>query len=236
MANSYFQFKQFTIHQGQCAMKVSTEACILGAWVPDQTPNRILDIGTGTGLVALMLAQRIDAPIDAIELDEAAAEQAQQNVLDSKWKEGVKVVNRSVFEWAQSIDQTYDLIVSNPPFFTNSLKSDVSQKNLAKHDTTDFNKENLARVLQSLLSDKGMAYILYPELESQQFKEEVEKIGLFYAEALVVRNQPNGPVFRVISRITRSEQNNESEELNIREGSLHSKKFNELFKDYYLKL
>ncbi|WP_422361517.1 tRNA1(Val) (adenine(37)-N6)-methyltransferase [Reichenbachiella sp.] len=235
MANSYFQFKQFTIHQGQCAMKVSTEACILGAWIPVSTPNRILDIGTGTGLLSLMLAQRINAPIDAIELDEAAAQQAKKNALESKWKESVKVINQSVFEWTQSIDHTYDLIVSNPPFFTDSLKSETNSKNLAKHDTSEFNKQNLAAVLKILLSENGRAYILYPELESQQFKAEVEKIGLFYSEALVIRNQPKGPVFRVISKITKTEQKCESESLNIREGQVHSESFEKLLSGYYLK-
>lgn len=235
MPNTYFQFKQFTIHQDKCAMKVSTEACILGAWFPDSKPNRVLDIGTGTGLLALMLAQRIDATIDAVELDSHAAEQAAQNVSGSPWKDRIDVINQNVFEWAQLTNKTYDLIVSNPPFFTNSLKSDVDGKNLAKHDTTDFNKENLATALKSLLSEDGRAYMLYPALESEQFKAEVEKKGLFYQQALVIRNQPNGPVFRVISKITKRAQECEPESLNIREGQLHSTAFEKLLSAYYLK-
>lgn len=216
-------------------MKVSTDACILGAWIPDSSPDRILDIGTGTGLLSLMLAQRINAPIDAIELDAMASEQAKANISESNWKERIKVINQNVFDWAQSTKNEYDLIVCNPPFFKDSLKSDSSQKNLAKHDTSEFNKENLAAVLKTLLSEKGSAYILYPELESEQFKNEVEKMGLFYAEALVIRNQPKGPVFRVISKITKIEQKCESEALNIREGQVHSVPFEKLLSAYYLR-
>ncbi|SMD33254.1 tRNA1Val (adenine37-N6)-methyltransferase [Reichenbachiella faecimaris] len=236
MPNSYFQFKKFTVHQGQCAMKVSTEACILGAWVPDTQAKRILDIGTGTGLLAMMLAQRIEVPIEAVELDAKAAEQARQNILESKWADRIQVINQNIFEWAKSTDLTYDLIVSNPPFFTNSLKSDQSKNNLAKHDTMDFDKANLALVLKSLLTEKGRAYILYPELESEQFRVEVERNGLRYAQALVIRNQPYGPIFRIISKVSKAEHSISSEELNIREGQLHSKKFNRLLKGYYLKL
>lgn len=235
MANSYFQFKQFTIHQNQCAMKVSTEACILGGWVSATKPNRILDIGTGSGLLALMLAQRIEAPIDAIEMDEGAANQAGQNVNESEWANRIQVINDDVFEWLNTTEKRYDLIVSNPPFFTNSLKSDATKKNLAKHDTSKFNKENLACALKSLLSVNGEAYILYPELESQRFKEEVEKIGLFYAEALIIRNQPNGSVFRIISRISIRPLREKGQTLNIRIGNIHSQEFNDLLKPYYLK-
>ncbi|MEO9806313.1 MAG: methyltransferase [Reichenbachiella sp.] len=216
-------------------MKVSTEACILGAWVPDLRPTRILDIGTGTGLLSLMLAQRMDAPIDAVELDGHASEQAQQNVSESLWANRIKVINENIFNHAKTIDQTYDLIISNPPFFTNSLKSGIDNKNLAKHDTSDFDKTNLALVLKDLLSEEGRAFILYPELETKQFKLEAEKAGLFCLPALIIRNQPNGPVFRVISRITKYQEAIEADELNIREGRIYSMAFNKLMRTYYLK-
>lgn len=235
MANTYFQFKQFTIHQDQCAMKVSTEACILGAWVPNTIPSRILDIGTGTGLLALMLAQRIDAKIDAVELDVAAANQARQNVSESKWKNRINVINQNVFDWAKTTNEKYDLIVSNPPFFTNNQKSEVSQKNLAKHDTSDFNKENLAMTLKKLLSEEGSAYILYPEFESGQFQNEIEKLGLFYAPTLIIRNQPNGPVFRIVSQVSKKKMPGEINQLDIRNGQGYSVKFDLLFNPYYLK-
>lgn len=217
-------------------MKVSTEACILGAWVPDSQPHRFLDIGTGSGLLALMLAQRIDAPIDAIELDENAARQAKKNAEKSPWKERIAVINQNVFEWAKETTHQYDLIVSNPPFFTNSLKSDTAEKNLAKHDTSTFSKTNLAMALKTLLSAEGRAFILYPEYESEQFKIEVEKVGLYCSEALIIRNQPDGPVFRVVSQVSKNDSTIEVEELNIREGQGHSQEFEKLLKDYYLKL
>ncbi|UXX79660.1 methyltransferase [Reichenbachiella carrageenanivorans] len=236
MANSYFQFKQFIIHQELCAMKVSTEACLLGAWVAAAKPSRILDIGTGTGLLALMLAQRIDGQIDAVELDEQAAQQAAQNVAASPWVNRVSVIHQDIFDYAKNNNNRYDLIVSNPPFFTNSLKAETENKNLAKHDSLDFSKASLAEALKILLSADGCAYILYPELESQQFKQAAEQIGLFCQPALIIRNQPSAAIFRVISLVSPQSQSLEPEELLIREGRKHSDKFNELLASYYLKL
>ena len=236
MPNTYFQFKQFIVHQEHCAMKVSTEACVLGAFVPDEKPTRILDIGTGTGLLALMVAQRIDAPIDAVELDPKAARQASQNVAESPWSERISVTRDDIFSYATKTTARYDLIVSNPPFFTNSLKSETAVKNLAKHDTSAFNKSNLAEVLDRLLSANGKAYILYPEAETRQFAEQLKKTGLYSTPYLKIYNQPKGPVFRIISVVSRKGLGLQSEELFIREGQVHSEKFNALLRPYYLKL
>lgn len=236
MPNTYFQFKQFTIHQDQCAMKVSTEACIFGAWVPDTKPTRVLDIGTGTGLLGLMLAQRIGAPIDAVELDAKAVDQARRNIMDSPWPDRITMIEGNIFEYAKNTSHSYDLILSNPPFFTNSLKSKVNQKNLAKHDSAEFNKASLAKVLKTLLSETGKAYILYPELETHQFKVEAENQGLHWSPGLIIRNQPNGSVFRIISEVSTTPSSQESEELHIREGGKHTEEFNKLLSPYYLKL
>lgn len=236
MANTYFQFKQFTINQDQCAMKVSTEACIFGAWVPDLKSKKILDIGTGTGLLSLMLAQRFSCDIDAVELDSNAASQAIQNVGASPWQGRINVNHENIFEWAKKTEEAYDCIVCNPPFFTNSQKSLSENKNLAKHDGAEFNKRNLALTLKKLLDSKGVAFIIYPEIESNQFKQEIENIDLFFQSALIIRNQPKGPVFRVVSAISVQPIDLKQETLNIRSGGAYTTAYLDLLKPYYLKL
>ena len=134
MSNPYFQFKQFTVWHDKCAMKVGTDGVLLGAWASVQNAHKILDVGTGTGLVALMLAQRSlpDADIIALEIDGAAAGQARENVTRSPWKERVEVVQTDFRDY-QSSDK-FDVIVSNPPYFVDSLECPDQQRNAARHN------------------------------------------------------------------------------------------------------
>ena len=236
MANTYFQFKQFTVHQDRCAMKVSTEAGILGAWVHTENPKRILDIGAGTGLLALMLAQRFDCAIDAIELDNDTAQQAMENVANSPWPDRINVIRGDVFDFSKKTTERYDLIVTNPPFFDNHLQSEAIDKNRAKHDTTDFDKERFAICLSELLSESGQALVLYPAFESGQFSKYIQDQGLNFNTELEIYNQPQGDLFRIITRVTRFPVSFEEEKLSIRDGNIHTQKFNDLMKVYYLKL
>jgi tRNA1Val (adenine37-N6)-methyltransferase len=236
MPNTYFQFKQFRINQEHCAMKVSTEACILGASIHAEKPKNILDIGTGTGLLALMLAQQFEGDIDAIEIDSATADQAKENVAQSPWSEQIEIINESIFYYAERVEKTYDLIVSNPPFFTDGLRSPDPKINLARHDSDGFDKLSFARVLDELLTDEGNAYIIYPEQEYEEFKWEVMAIGLYCQPALIIRNQPNKPIFRIVASVSKTEILSSKKELNIRNGNEHTSAFNELMQPYYLKL
>ncbi|MEM8894752.1 MAG: methyltransferase [Bacteroidota bacterium] len=135
MPNTYFDFKQFRVDQGQSGMKVTTEGCILGAWARFNQPKRILDIGTGTGLLSLMLAQRYPTGIiDAVELDEKAAQQAKQNFRKSPWSSKLTAHHCCIKDFEAVNGRCYDLIICNPPFFKNDLKSTNSQKAKAIHN------------------------------------------------------------------------------------------------------
>lgn len=235
MPNDYFQFKQFRIEQDKCAMRVSTEACILGAHVYKENPQRILDIGTGTGLVALMIAQRMEGNIHAVEIDQNAYEQAYENVQKSPWADRISLFHQDIFEFAESGNQ-YDLIVSNPPFFTSSLKSGHHKKDLAKHDSGQFDKLRFAKALNSLLTERGEAFVLYPEYESAEFSALVKQQGLCVNHSLIIRNQPNGPIFRMILRISQDDISTETKELNIRIGNEYSSDFVDLLSPFYLAL
>lgn len=133
MSNSYFQFKQFRVEQDRCAMKVTTDACIQGAWTPVlPSVKNVLDVGTGTGILALMLAQKnSEITVDAIEVDKDAAGQARANVAGSPWRERINILEGDVRNYP--FDKRYDLIITNPPFFSNSLLGDDVNKNLARH-------------------------------------------------------------------------------------------------------
>lgn len=162
MSNSWFQFKQFYIAQDRCGMKVTTDACIQGAWTP-LLPGvkRILDIGTGTGLLALMLAQRTrgSAEIDAVEIDAAAASQAKENAGCSPWADKIRVIHGDICELPLTVP--YDLIICNPPFFRNSLQAPEHRRNAARHDGS-LSLESLREVIRRRIAPGGTASVLLP--------------------------------------------------------------------------
>lgn len=132
--NKYFQFKEFKIIQEQAAMKVGTDGVMLGAWVNTGSAKQILDVGTGTGLIALMMAQRTNASITGIEIESKAAEEALTNSKNSPWHNRISIVNASLQSFAQAEPEKFDLIISNPPFFSNSQKSKCEMLAMAKHN------------------------------------------------------------------------------------------------------
>jgi tRNA1Val (adenine37-N6)-methyltransferase len=165
MATSYFQFKQFFIQQENCAMKVTTDACLFGAYCAErlkQNAKNILDIGTGTGLLSLMLAQKNSTSlIDAVEIEEQAALQAKQNFQQSPWIERLKIHNTSIQQFSHTTKNQFDFIITNPPFFNNDLKSDQQNRNLALHSTA-LNFEELIHCIKKLLSPTGKFAVLLP--------------------------------------------------------------------------
>ncbi len=197
MSNNYFQFKQFRIDQEHCAMKVTTDACIQGAWTPVLPQvKRVLDVGAGTGLLSLMLAQRNnDVIIDGIEFDKAAATQAAENVVASPWKDRINIIEGDAVLY--TAPHKYDLIISNPPFFNNSLLSDKDNKNMARH-TLSLTYEGLLDVLQNNLAEDGYTSIMLPFTEYQQWKELLFNSGWYESMSLAVSNNFDSPAKRVV--------------------------------------
>jgi tRNA1Val (adenine37-N6)-methyltransferase len=245
MANSYFQFKQFIIYQDRCAMKVTTDACLFGAWTAEEVKRqevtrqtsdvrRVLDIGTGTGLLSLMLAQKTNALIDAIEIDHDAFVQANENVSDSPWKDRVKVyrADASQFEFASK----YDIIISNPPFYENELKSADAKKNLAHHDGLSL--QQLLKLIRENLSPHGSFFLLLPYKRSEEAEKLIDDSGLSILQKISVRQSLNHDLFRtMIQGAHESDKEKITAEISIwDEQQQYTPVFIELLKYYYLYL
>ena len=219
-------------------MKIGTDGVLLGAWTPlINNPYNILDIGTGTGVIALMLAQRSHAEqIDAIEIDDDAYEQSTENFENSPWNDRLYCYHAGLDEFVDEMEEEYDLIVSNPPFYTDEYKSDNSQRDLARFaDAMPF--EELAEAASVLLSDNGVFAVIIP------FKEEAHFIGLAKENALYplkitrVKGTPTTEIKRSLIAFSRIQQEPIVDELVI-ETARHqyTPEYIELTKDFYLKL
>jgi tRNA1Val (adenine37-N6)-methyltransferase len=238
VANSFFQFKQFTIHQDKCAMKVCTDACLFGALVADELQHHtifdILDIGTGTGLLSLMIAQKNNAVIDAVEIDKQAYEQAEENIQQSNYKESITAFHCSINNFFP--DHQYDFIISNPPFFEDDLLSDNKKKNAAKHNTTLTLKEVLNNI-ERLLNADGLFAILLPYHRSIYFEEESLKLNFHLTKKVLVKQTPKHDYFRIILIFSRLKSAAVTNEITIKnEAGNYSGEFIELLQDYYLYL
>lgn len=240
MANNYFQFKKFTVHQGHCAMKVCTDACIFGAFVARQIISRqlksanILDIGSGTGLLSLMTAQKVQGKIDAIEIDKSAFQQAIYNFEQSPWKDRLTIINTDALLF--NSEKKYDCIISNPPFFEGDLKSGNTKKNAAKHDTT-LTLEQLLNIADRHLSPQGVFALLLPYHRISFFIEIAKNAHYFLNEQLFVQHTNTHPFFRGILFFSQKKTTVTTHELVIKnEKGNYSPEFIELLKDYYLHL
>jgi tRNA1Val (adenine37-N6)-methyltransferase len=236
MSNTYFQFKQFIVHQDKSAMKVCTDSCILGAYANYYRPNKILDIGTGTGLLSLMLGQKYPCKIDAVEIDDSAAEQAKHNFWNSGWRERIKLHKESIQLFEQKTSDRYDLIVCNPPFFEDHLKSPSQSRNLALHND-NLSYKDLVHSAKNLLSENGLFYVLLPEYQSSLFELFALKKYLFPIKKLTIFNRSDASVFRVITVFSHFKQEFINEKLVIKdEDGGYTLGFKKLLKDYYLHL
>lgn len=235
MSNSWFQFKQFTIQQDRCAMKVGTDGVLLGAWSAKDTATQILDIGTGTGLIALMLAQKNPtAKIDAIEIDQEAAHQAIENVNHSPWSANINVQALSLQEFQMINQKTYDLIVSNPPFFENCFASENKQRQTARHSNA-LNFETLIQIVSEILDKKGRFNVILPFQASAKFIDYSLAVNLFLNHRVDVFPTLKSEPKRALLSFSFFETDTKYEKLIIEPTERHqySKAFADLLKDYY---
>ncbi len=239
MSNPYFHFKQFTIHHDRCAMKVTTDACLFGAWCAasiksEDLKNKILlDIGTGTGLLSLMIAQQATVVIEAIEIDDSAADQALENVMQSPFN-SIHIINSDVVGFTPA--KQYDIIVSNPPFYEAELESSNAQKNIAHHSSY-LKLDELFKRISDLLRIDGTFYLLLPFKRKAAIEKGLQLHGLFVWEEVAVCQTENHPPFRwMIKGGNRYATKTIKEEIKVKEHGEYSKQFVDLLQPYYLYL
>jgi len=233
-----FNFKQFHVNQDRCAMKIGTDGVLLGAWTPlINNPYNVLDIGAGTGILSLMLAQRSNAEqIDAIEIDEDAYEQCVENFEASPWGDKLFCFHAGLDEFVDEPEDEYDLIISNPPFYTDDYKSDNTSRDLARfEDALPF--EELIEAAALLLSDNGIFSVIIPFKEEKRFVSLCKELDLFPLKITRVKGTPTSEIKRSLLAFCRIEQTPLIDELVI-EISRHNytPEYIELTKDFYLKM
>ena len=238
MANKPFQFKQFAVKQDRCAMKIGTDGVLLGAWVSvENAPQNILDIGAGTGVIALQLAQRSFAEtIDAIEIDDDAYEQCTDNFENSPWADRLFCYHASIQEFVSEMDEKYDLVISNPPFYSEDYKTENNPRDTARFtDALPF--EHLAISAAHLLSENGIFAVILPKKEEAHFIALALKSKLYPKRICRVKGTPTSEVKRSLLEFTFQETEPELETLII-ETSRHNytEDYTKLVKEFYLKM
>lgn len=240
MPNPFFKFKEFTVYQNNCAMKVCTDACILGAYTAEKKrlldPKRVLDIGGGTGLLTLMLAQKLPlAQFDTVELDTNAYKQCTENIVNSPWKMRISTYHASIQSFAEAVSISYDLIITNPPFFHNHLYSSQLERQKARH-TVNLDFSDLLQVIVKLLATTGSAFILLPVEQALVFDKMALDAGLFVQSRLKVRNREEKPFIRMITQYGYAmPERLGTEVLTVRNKEKnYSERFSSLLKEYYL--
>ena len=236
LPNTYFQFKQFRVEQGRAAMKVCTDACVLGAYAAVDGASRILDVGTGTGLLALMAAQRnLDTHIDAVEVDEGAYGQAVDNVLASPWANRIQVIQGRIQDYDPGF--RYDLVLSNPPFYENHLKRLRVAQNVALHGE-DLSLPELAASVYRLLGPGGRFVVLLPPYQASRLQELMSPQGLFPLDHLHLYDRPGAqPIRRITTYAAQPPSACSETDLYIRNATgTYTADFVQLLKPFYLYL
>ncbi len=238
MGNPYFSFKQFTVFHDRCAMKVTTDACLFGAWCATEINKKesqktLLDIGTGSGLLALMIAQKNMLVIDAVEINLQAATQAKQNVIASPFNQNINVYNKDILDFEKG---GYDVIISNPPFYENDLQAPVLAKNTAHHNA-GLRWDNLFQLIKNKLAPNGTFYLLLPYKRKGELEVLCKENSLFIQILILVKQTPQHTPFRMLLKGTNKPSEITTEEIIIcTNPGTYTQDFINLLKDYYLYL
>ena len=233
--NNYFQFKQFKIIQEKAAMKVGTDGVLLGAWTNIEEATHILDIGTGSGVIALMLAQRTMANIIGVEIEKNAAKEAGENVKNSPWANRVTIINSSFQKFENTTQLTYDLIVSNPPFFINDKKSQNSNLAIAKHNHL-LPLPDLINGSFNLMKDRGKLAVILPVIPAQKLIDYTKQKGLFLNKLTEVKSNNLKNTHRFMMEFSKYQTILKKDYLTIYndDGADYSEVYKKITREFYL--
>ena len=236
MSEDSFHFRQFCIHQDKCAMKVGTDAVLLGSWIKTGTAKRILDIGTGTGVIALMLAQKSNAMIDAIDIDENAWLQSKQNFISSPWFDRMHSRHISFQCLVEEQPESYDLIVTNPPYFHHASKPIIPSRLNARHNEA-LTFDDLVSGVKKLLTPAGKFCLILPAKEGMEFLDKAQVNSLFCHHLVRVKTKADKCEKRFIMEFGfRFGLLTEEEIILQREDSAFTEDYINLTQDYYIQL
>lgn len=236
--NEPFQFKQFSIAQDKCSMKVGTDGVLLGAWANVQGAKRILDIGAGTGLIAIMLGQRnAEAEIHAVEIDDSAVVQAQENMQNAPWANRLSVFHQSIQDFSDTPTTPYDLIVSNPPFFSGGTFSFNQDRNSVRH-TVKLPHGDMLRAVQKLLAKDGKFCVILPFVEGLRFQELAASFHFYCTRVTEVLPKSNKPVERLLMQFELESNTPQREQLIIQQEGPNewTEAYQDLTRAFYLKM
>lgn len=210
-----FKFKQFSIQQDKCPMKVGTDGVLLGAWAAVGQAKRILDIGTGSGVVAVMLGQRnLEATIHGVEIDAAAYQQAEANMMAAPWKERLVAIHSPIQDFAKAQEEKYDHIVSNPPFFSGGTFSNNQDRNSVRH-TVKLPHGDLLVAVRKLLTDQGRFSLILPYIEGLRFQELARTYNFYCNRITEVQPKADKKVERLLMQFERKEKELQKDSLVI---------------------